>query len=63
MKTFLVTGATGGLGLEIVKNLAKNRENKVIMAIRDLNKGSKIANELAGNIEVLQLDLSQLANI
>ena len=39
MKTFLVTGATGGLGLEIVKNLAKGRNNKVIMAVRDLDKG------------------------
>ena len=63
MKTFLVTGATGGLGLEIVKNLAKGRNNKVIMAVRDLDKGLKIANELAGNIEVIELDLSQLANI
>lgn len=63
MKTFLVTGATGGLGLEIVRNLAKNPENKVIMAIRNLDNGLKLANELAGNIEVLQLDLSQLSNV
>ncbi len=63
MKTYLVTGATGGLGLEIVRNLAKDRKNKVIMAIRDLDKGLKIANELAENIEVLELDLSELANI
>lgn len=63
MKTFLVTGATGGLGLEIVRNLAKNPKNKVIMAIRNLDNGLKLANELAGNIEVLQLDLSQLSNV
>ncbi len=63
MKTFLVTGATGGLGVEIVRNLVKNRKNKVIMAIRDLDKGLKIVNELEGNIELLQLDLSQLTNI
>lgn len=63
MKTFLVTGATGGLGLEIVRNLAKNPKNKVIMAIRNLDNGLKMANELAGNIEVLQLDLSQLSNV
>lgn len=63
MKTFLVTGATGGLGLEIVRNLAKAPKNKVIMAIRDLDKGAKIISELEGNIEILQLDLSQLSNI
>ncbi len=63
MKTFLVTGATGGLGLEIVRNLAKTKKNRVIMAIRNLDKGLKIANELGGNIEVLKLDLSQLVNI
>ena len=63
MKTFLVTGTTSGLGLEIVRNLAKEGKNKVIMAVRDLDKGLKFANELAGVIEAFQLDLSQLGNI
>jgi hypothetical protein len=39
MKTYLITGSTRGLGLETVKELAKNKENRVIMAIRDLGKG------------------------
>jgi NAD(P)-dependent dehydrogenase (short-subunit alcohol dehydrogenase family) len=63
MKTFLVTGTTSGLGFEIVKSLSKCRKNNVIMAVRDLERGLEIARNLAGNIEVLQLDLSQLANI
>jgi NAD(P)-dependent dehydrogenase (short-subunit alcohol dehydrogenase family) len=63
MKTFLVTGATGGLGLETVKNITKSKTNRVVMAVRDLNKGEKIAAELEGNIEVQHLDLSQLGNI
>ena len=33
------------------------------MAVRDLDKGLKFANELAGVIEAFQLDLSQLGNI
>lgn len=63
MKTFLVTGATSGLGLEIVKNIAKSRSNRVIMAVRDLSKGRKIADNLKGNIDVHHLDLSKLRNI
>ncbi len=63
MKTYLVTGATGGLGLEIIRNLAKNSKNKVIMAIRNMDKGLKIACELSPNIELLELDLSELCNV
>lgn len=63
MNTFLVTGATGGLGLEIVKNIAKSSANKVVMAVRDLDKGRKIADKLKGNIDVHHLDLSNLRNI
>ena len=63
MKTYLVTGSTSGLGLEIVKNLAKNKENKIIMIIRNLNKGLKIANKIGSNVEAVQLDLSELSNI
>ncbi len=63
MKTFLVTGATGGLGLEIVRNLAKDRDNKVIMAIRDQKKGLEAKQKIGNNVELLQLDLSQLSQI
>lgn len=63
MQTFLVTGTTSGLGRKIVENLAKDRKNRVITAVRDPGRGMKIADELSGNIEVLHLDLSQLTNI
>lgn len=63
MKTYLITGSTSGLGLEIVKNLAKNKENRVIMAIRNLNRGREITRETGSNVEAVQLDLSQLSNI
>ncbi|MCP4137739.1 MAG: SDR family NAD(P)-dependent oxidoreductase [bacterium] len=63
MKTYLITGSTSGLGLEIVKNLAKNPKNRVIMAIRNLSRGLEIAQETGSNVEAVQLDLSQLSNI
>lgn len=63
MKTILVTGSTRGLGLEIVKHLAKDGESRVIMLIRNLERGLEIARELGGNVAACQLDLSQLTQI
>ncbi len=63
MKTFLITGSTSGLGLEIVKALVKDPENKVIMAVRNLKLGLKIARDLGSNVQAHQLDLSRLSNI
>lgn len=63
MKTFLVTGSTSGLGLEIVKALVKESKNKVIMAVRNLKLGLKIADDLGSNVQAHQLDLSRLSNV
>ncbi len=63
MNTFLVTGSTNGLGLEIAKELAKNNEDKVVMAVRNTDKGMEVARNLGENVQVRKLDLSCLAQV
>lgn len=63
MKTYIVTGATGGLGRFIAKNLSKEPETKIILAVRDTDKGRHVADQLGKNTEVLELDLSSFEGI
>ncbi len=58
-----LAGIARGLGLEIVKELAKNKDNRVIMAIRDISRGMVIAQKIGSNVKAVQLDLSRLSNI
>ncbi len=61
MKTYIITGATGGLGLSIARWLAKDPGNRIIIAVRDTNRGQAIATELGGNVEVAELNLGSLS--
>ena len=66
-KVFLITGANSGLGYETSKFLLENGAT-VIMCCRDLLKGTKAKRELLklnlpGNIELVELDLSDLNNV
>ena len=66
-KIFLITGANSGLGYETSKSLLE-RGATVIMCCRDLLKGEKAKQELLklncyGNIELVELDLSDLNNV
>lgn len=63
MRTFMVTGSTQGLGLQIVKKLAKLPQVRVIMAVRNLAKGQEIANQLGQNVSATYLDLSSLVKV
>ncbi|MBV1921400.1 MAG: SDR family NAD(P)-dependent oxidoreductase [Pseudomonadales bacterium] len=60
MKTYIITGATGGLGLSIARCLAKDLGNRIIIAVRDTARGQALATELGGNVEVAELDLGSL---
>lgn len=61
MKTFIVTGSTQGLGLAIATELAKHKDHRVVMAVRDVTRGQKIAERIGA--EAMTLDLSTLAGV
>ncbi|GAB17503.1 putative oxidoreductase [Gordonia effusa NBRC 100432] len=61
-KTFVVTGANGGLGTVVSRVLAQ-RNAKVIMACRNVESAKKIADGLIGDVQVRGLDLSDLKSI
>jgi NAD(P)-dependent dehydrogenase (short-subunit alcohol dehydrogenase family) len=57
----LVTGATRGIGKEVVRGLAA-RGATVLLGARDLAQGAEIARELAGEhgaVEAIRLDVTQ----
>ncbi|MDP9848690.1 oxidoreductase [Streptosporangium lutulentum] len=66
-RTFVVTGANSGLGLETTRELVR-RGAKVIMAVRDPGRGRKALDELSaeqpkGALELRPLDLSDLDSV
>ena len=63
MKTYIITGATGGLGLWVGQYLAKNPENQVIFAVRDINRAKQLTASIDGNIQLQELDLSSLQSV
>ncbi|OWB76417.1 hypothetical protein B5S32_g568 [[Candida] boidinii] len=63
MKTYMVTGATQGLGLGIVQQLSSNKNYNVIMAVRNVKKGEEVAKSLGSNVKVVRLDLSSLEEV
>ncbi|WP_199441456.1 oxidoreductase [Umezawaea beigongshangensis] len=60
--TFVVTGATAGLGLATTRELARAGAH-VVMAVRDEAKGAEVARTIAGDTEVRRLDVSSLASV
>jgi NAD(P)-dependent dehydrogenase (short-subunit alcohol dehydrogenase family) len=61
-KTFIVTGATSGLGTATATQLAKVGAH-VVLAVRDPAKGNAVAAIIGGNTEVRVLDLASLASV
>jgi NAD(P)-dependent dehydrogenase (short-subunit alcohol dehydrogenase family) len=61
VSTAIVTGATGGLGLECARSLV-GRGWDVVLAVRDVERGRAVAAEL-GRCTVEELDLSSLASV
>jgi NAD(P)-dependent dehydrogenase (short-subunit alcohol dehydrogenase family) len=61
-KTAIVTGANSGIGLIAARELA-GAGARVVMAVRNTEKGEQAAASLPGQVEVRRLDLAELASI
>lgn len=65
-KLVVVTGASSGLGRECAKTLAKTGKYFVVMAVRDVEKGKKVAKKYGfpdGSYIVMKLELASLQSV
>src|SRR3954469_8585877 len=58
----VVTGASSGLGLVTARELARAGAH-VVLAVRDVEKGERVADGFSGSREVRALDLASLASV
>ena len=66
-KIAIVTGSSSGIGFETARVLA-NKDAKMIIAVRNLEKGEKAADKIRGqysaaDVEVMELDLANLESV
>lgn len=58
-RVYLVTGGNRGIGLAIVKGLARQDHSIILMGTRDLNLGLEAAKNIEGTVIPVELDLSR----
>ena len=68
LRTVIITGANSGLGFETAKKIAANKDYKVILACRNLEKGNNAKDTIIDetgneNIIVMELDTSSLKSV
>ncbi|GFG67038.1 short-chain dehydrogenase [Mycobacterium kubicae] len=61
-RTVIITGANSGLGAVTARELA-GRGARIVMAVRNPDKGEAVARELPGEVEVRRLDLQDLSSV
>lgn len=68
-KTVIVTGSNVGLGLEAARHFTRQKAERVILAVRNLDKGDSARRSIEettgrnGVVEVWQLDLSSYESV
>jgi hypothetical protein len=61
-RTVIVTGANSGLGAVTARELAAKCA-KIVMAVRNTEKGEAAAQQISGQVEVRRLDLQDLSSL
>lgn len=61
-RTFVVTGATSGIGLQTARIIAAFGGH-VVLAVRNPDKGAAVAAEMPGSVEVRRLDVADLSSV
>jgi NAD(P)-dependent dehydrogenase (short-subunit alcohol dehydrogenase family) len=61
-RTVLITGANSGIGLTAARALATHGA-RVVLAVRDEDRGRRAAETISGRTEVRRLDLADLASV
>jgi NAD(P)-dependent dehydrogenase (short-subunit alcohol dehydrogenase family) len=61
-RTFVITGANSGIGLEAARALGAAGAH-VVVACRDVSKGEHAVAELDGDFDVRRLDLAELSSV
>jgi NAD(P)-dependent dehydrogenase (short-subunit alcohol dehydrogenase family) len=61
-RTVIITGANSGLGAVTARELAA-KGAKIVMAVRNTEKGEAAAQQISGQVEVRRLDLQDLSSV
>jgi NAD(P)-dependent dehydrogenase (short-subunit alcohol dehydrogenase family) len=63
MQTYIVTGASRGLGLSIAKHLAQQPDTSVVLAVRDVQALQGKARDIGPHVTVQEIDMSSTASV